>query len=34
MTQISRKSSTGGTITEYYDENGVRVRVVHTKNEE
>jgi hypothetical protein len=34
MTQTSRKSSTGGTITEYFDENGVRVKVVHTKSEE
>lgn len=29
MKKIERKSSTGGTITEYFNEQGQRVRVVH-----
>lgn len=30
MKKIERKSHTGGTITEYFDDKGNRVRVVHT----
>lgn len=30
MKKVERKSSTGGTITEYFNEQGQRVRVVHT----
>ena len=30
MKKIERKSSTGGTITEYFNDQGQRVRVVHT----
>lgn len=30
MKKISRASSTGGTITEFFNEQGVRVRVEHT----
>lgn len=30
MKKVERKSSTGGTITEYFDDKGNRVRVVHT----
>ena len=30
MKQVQSKSSTGGTITEFFDENGVRVKTVHT----
>jgi len=29
--QITRTSSTGGTITEFYDDLGQRLRVVHTQ---
>jgi hypothetical protein len=29
MKQVQSKSSTGGTTTEFFDENGVRVKVVH-----
>ena len=30
MTQVQSKSSTGGTITEFFDKDGVRVRVTHS----
>jgi hypothetical protein len=30
MKQVQRKSSTGGTITEFFNEDGVLVKTVHT----
>jgi hypothetical protein len=30
MKQVQSKSSTGGTTTEFFNENGVRVKVLHT----
>ena len=30
MKQVQSKSSTGGTITEFFDENGVRIKTVHS----
>jgi hypothetical protein len=30
MKQVQSKSSTGGTITEFFDENGVRVKTTHS----
>jgi hypothetical protein len=30
MKKVERTSSTGGTITEYFDKDGNRVRVVHS----
>jgi len=30
MKQVESQSSTGGTITEFFDKDGVRVKVVHT----
>jgi hypothetical protein len=34
MKQVQSRSSTGGTITEFFDENGVRVKVVHTSGKQ
>jgi hypothetical protein len=30
MKKIESRSSTGGTITEYFNEDGVRVKVIHS----
>ena len=30
MKQVQSRSSTGGTITEFFDANGVRVKTTHT----